>query len=75
MSKRLTEYDEVRGCYRLNTNIYPGGHIQKLGKLEDIADRIRHYNCNFNIAMTEMNVLHDAVLKLDKEQEEENEQE
>ena len=73
MAKRLTEYDEVRGCYRLNTNIYPGGHIQKLGKLEDVADRLR--NIDYAHIVTQMDELHDFILELDKEQEEENEQE
>lgn len=35
---RLTEYDEVRECYKIIEDTR--GYIQRLGKLEDIYDKI-----------------------------------
>ena len=43
---RLTEYDEVRGIYKLKIDCNQGENIQKLGRLED-RDEVYHYEIPF----------------------------
>ena len=43
---RLTEYDEVRGIYKLKIDCNQGENIQKLGRLED-RDEVNRYEIPF----------------------------
>ncbi len=40
MQDRITKFDEFRGCYVIRPDGPQGQHIQKLGKYEDLEERI-----------------------------------
>ena len=53
---RLTEYDEIRGIYKLKVDCNQGENIQKLGRLEDrdevlpfqdYKEEMQCKNCNY----------------------------